>query len=96
MLAAAPLRAAQVRAQRHVLQHGHGGLHVDVLEGAADAAAGDGLRRAARDALAPEGDLAGGGGQHARHQVEDRALAGTVGADQRDDLAGVERRSSHR
>ena len=35
-------------------------------------------------------DGAAGGGQHAGDQVEGRALAGAVGADQRDDLAGLD------
>ena len=58
MLEDGALGAAQMRAERHVLQHAHVGQHIDVLEGAADAAARDDLRGPAGDALALEVDLA--------------------------------------
>jgi hypothetical protein len=34
---------------------------------------------------------AGAGGQHAADQIEQRRLAGAIGADQRDDLIGMHR-----
>ena len=80
--------AAQMRAERDVLEHGHVGHQLDVLEGARDAAA---RRRPAAAApstlLAEHRDVAAGRRQHAGDQVEGRALAGAVRADQPDDLA---------
>src|SRR4029453_19651235 len=46
-------------------------------------------RRMSGDVGALEHEAACGGGEHARHQVEHRALAGTIWPDQRDDLAGT-------
>ena len=82
--------AAQMRADRDVLQHGHVGHQLDVLEGPGDAELCHLLRRRVVDLLAEHRDRAAGGGQHAGDQVEGRALAGAVGADQRDDLAGLD------
>ncbi len=48
-----PLVPAQVGAQGHVLEHAHVGLHIDMLEGARDAAAGHELRRRARRCARP-------------------------------------------
>ena len=79
----------QMRADRHVFQHGHVGYQLDVLEGARNAEADDLLRRRIVDMLAEEGDGAAGRGQHARDQVEGRALAGAVGADQCHDFSGL-------
>ena len=50
--------AAQVRAQRHVVEHGHPRHELHVLERAADAAACDRVRLAAGDRLAAEDDVA--------------------------------------
>ena len=85
--------AAQMRAERDVLEHGHVGDQLDVLERARDAAPDDALRRRLLDPLPLRRDLAAVGGQHAGDQVEHRALAGAVRTDQRDDLgrADVER-----
>jgi hypothetical protein len=60
-----------------------------VLEGAAHAHAGDLARGVAGHRLAEEAHLARGRRIHARDLVEHRALAGAVGADQREDLAGL-------
>ena len=57
------------------------------LEGAADAAIDDAVRRAARDLVALEADRARGRRQRAGEHVEDRALARAVRADQAEDLA---------
>ena len=70
-----------------VLEHGHVRPQMDVLEGAGDAARGDVARWQAGRSLAAELDLAARQRQHAGDQVEDRALAGAVRADQADDLA---------
>jgi hypothetical protein len=51
----------------------------------------DGLARAGgRYVLAAEGDLAGAR-QQARHGLQQRGLAGAIGAEQRHDLAGADR-----
>ncbi|MNI31721.1 hypothetical protein D3C73_856110 [compost metagenome] len=76
----------QVRAQRHVFQHGHARQQLHVLEGAADTQLGDLARRAVVDALAHERDLAARHRQHAADQVEGGALAGAVGANQAHDF----------
>src|SRR5262245_39070442 len=79
----------QVRTQRHVFEHAHIGKNVDVLECTANPATGNELRGAIRDALASELYLTRGWPQHTRHQIEYGALAGAVGADEADDLAGT-------
>src|SRR5882757_10124481 len=79
-----------MRPDRDVLQHGHVGHQLDVLEGAGDPKLDHLLGRCVGDLLAQHGDLAAGCGQHAGDQVEGGALAGAVRADQRDDLAGVD------
>ena len=81
---------AQMGADRDVLQHGHVGHQLDVLEGSGDAELDDLLRRRVVDLVAEHGDRAAGRCQHAGDQVEGRALAGAVGADQGDDLAGLD------
>src|SRR5205085_2752724 len=57
------------------------------LEGPADPAVDDGVRREARDLLALEPDRSRGGREGSGEHVEDRALARAVGPDQADDLA---------
>src|SRR5436190_10116655 len=57
------------------------------LEGAADAAIDDPVRRMSRDLMAGKIDRACCGHQRARQHVEDRALAGAVRADQAENLA---------
>jgi hypothetical protein len=49
------------------------------------------VRLLARDVHPLEQHRPGGGRQHARHQVDKRRLAGSVRADQADDLAASER-----
>ena len=77
-------------ADRDVLQHGHVGHQLDVLEGARDAELHHLLRRSVVDLVAEHRDGAAGRGQHAGDQVEGRALAGAVGPDQGHDLAGMD------
>ena len=76
-----------MRADRDVLQHGHVGHQLDMLEGSGDAELCHFLRRRVVDVAAEHGDGAAGSGEHAGDQVEGGALAGAVGADQGDDLA---------
>jgi hypothetical protein len=79
-----------VRADGDVLEHAHGRQQLHVLEGAAHAHAGDLARVVAGHRLAEEQHLARGRGVDARDLVEHRALARAVGADQREDLAGLD------
>ena len=74
-------RQQQVLQQRRVLEQ------LDVLEGAGDAQRGDAVRRHVGDVGAVEHQLAAGRLVDAAHQVEDRGLAGAVGADDGEDLA---------
>ena len=90
MLAERTGMAAQMRADRDVFQHRHVRHQLDVLERAGDAEFCHFLRWRVVDAPAEHGDLAAGLGEHAGDQVEGRALAGAVRADQRDDLAGLD------
>ena len=82
--AAAP---TQMRAEGDILQDAHAGQDVDMLKGAPNATARDELGGPPRNTLAPEFDLSRRRPQDARHQIEDGALAGAVGADEADDLA---------
>jgi hypothetical protein len=75
-----------VTAQQEILQHGGVLEQLDVLEGARDAPPGDLVRRHARDVLAGEDQPAAGRIVDARDEVEDRRLAGAVGADDREHL----------
>ena len=70
---------------QHVLDRGHVGEQPDVLEGAAHAQRGDLVGPAADQRLAAEGDLAGVGLVETGEDVEQRRLAGAVGADDRRD-----------
>src|SRR5919107_4670506 len=60
---------------------------LDVLEGAGDAERCDAVRGHVGDVGAVEYQLAAGRLVDAAHQVEDRGLAGPVGADDGEDLA---------
>ena len=82
--------AAQMRAQRHVVEHAHVTLDLDVLERAGEPEPGDMIGRRALDALTHERDRARRGVRDAGHEVEGRALAGAVRPDERDDLAAVD------
>ncbi len=80
----------QVRAQGHVLQHAALAQQAHVLEGAAQAQPGEVARGLAGHGLAHQAHGAAGGVVHAGDHVEEGALAGTVGADQRVHLAGLD------
>ena len=80
-----------VPADQQVAEHGRILEQFDVLEGAGDAEPGDAERRLLGDVLVLEVNPARGRGVDARDQVEDRALAGAVGADDRKDLALLDR-----
>ena len=70
-----------------VLECGHVLEEPDVLEGAADPALGDRVRRLPRQVLTGEDDLPLRRLVHAGDHVEERRLAGAVRADQADDRA---------
>ena len=80
-----------VPADQQICQHGRILEQFDVLEGAGDAEPGDVVSRLLGDVLVFEKDLAVRRRIDARDQVEDRALAGAVGADDREDLALLDR-----
>ena len=78
-------------ADQEIAQHGRILEQFDVLEGAGDAEAGNVVGRLLGDVLILEEDLARGRRIDPRDQVEDRTLAGAVGADDREDLALLHR-----
>src|SRR6202165_2183089 len=82
--------AAQMRADRDVFQHTHVRHQFDMLEGAGDAELCYFLWRRVVDFPAENRDRAARRGEHAGDQVEGRALAGAVGADQGDDFARLD------
>ena len=90
-----PARLPQPRAAlghgRDVLLDRHVREQLQILERAADAEPRDLPVRQADDGLAEPEHLAAVRHQLAGHQVEQRGLAGAVGADQRGDDAGAQR-----
>ena len=81
--------AAQVRAERDVLEHRHRGDHLHVLERARRRRAARSRATAAHRCARPSRrDLAARRRQHAGDEVEGGRLAGAVRADQAEDLAG--------
>ncbi|MGY3585120.1 hypothetical protein ACVIF9_003797 [Bradyrhizobium sp. USDA 4350] len=80
-----------VAADQQIAQHGRILEQLDVLEGARDAEPGNVVGRLLGDVLILEEDLARGRRIDPRDQVEDRALAGSVGPDDREDLALLDR-----
>src|SRR5450759_2446882 len=76
-----------VLANHRVLKHRHVGEQVNGLEGPSYTQPGDLVGSASDDALAPKDDVARIQRIKARDHVEDSALAGAVGADDRNDLA---------
>ena len=77
---------AQHQAEGHVLEHGEPGVGAVALEDHAPVGAG------ARDGLAAQQGLAGGGREEAGHDVEDRALAAARGAQEHPELAACRAR----
>src|SRR5262249_20819745 len=78
------------RAGRDVFEHRHLGKGLHDLERARDAALGRLVRLLAGHVAAAKAHPAGAWAQHAGHEIDERRLAGAVGADQADDLAGRE------
>ena len=73
------------------LERGHGGEKLVDLEGAYEAELDAAVTRGGGDVVAAEHDLAGGRGQDASQEIDQRGLAGTVRSDQRLAGAGLER-----
>ena len=89
-LAAGSRRCWPVAPTRMFSMHGQPGEHLGQLEGAHHAAAGHPVGRDALEALAVERPVALVGPVEAGQQVEERGLAGTVGADQAGDHAALD------
>src|SRR6185295_10958309 len=83
--------AAQGGADRDVFEHAHRGAELHVLERARYAAPDDAARGFAVDARAAEAHLARAHRQHPGDQVEHRALARAVRADETQDFTGTDR-----
>ena len=79
--------AEGVRADEHVLEHGHRAEQVDVLERARDPALDDAVGGVRSSDVAVELELARVGVVEPRDDVERRRLAGAVRADQTGDRA---------
>ncbi len=88
--AAAKRTRSGVRADEHVVEHGHRAEQLDVLERARDPAPHDAVRRRTQKALAGEAHAAGVGLVEPGDHVEEGGLAGAVRADQPDDLPRVD------
>ena len=69
-------------AKRHILQHGHVGQQLHVLERPFEAQTGDLSGPFPIDLLAQKSNRSGCRGQHTGDQVEHRAFARPVGSDQ--------------
>ena len=85
--AAAGVGGACQPAEVQVLRHRHAGEQPAALRHVADAATRHVGRREAGDVLPLEDDAAGGGGNEAGDGLEQGGFAGTVAAEQGDDLA---------
>ena len=79
---------ARLHGQRDVLQRREARQHVRDLEGARQPQMGAGGHRQMRDVATVEDDAAGVGGERAGDLVDERGLAGAVGADDGVRLAG--------
>ena len=82
-----PVAHVGVAAEHEVVEHGQVGEQLDVLERARHAQAGDLVRLLADQVVAVEGHAAFLRLVDARQHVEDRGLAGAIGADDREELA---------
>ena len=80
-----------VAADQEVREHGGIFEQLDILEGAGDAEPGNAVGRLLRDVLILKEDLSRGRAVNPRDQVEDRAFAGAIGPDDRQDLALLHR-----
>ena len=83
--------APHMRAERDILDHAHRLDQLHMLEGAGNAAFGDVAQLDMRQRFAPERNRTGIVGQYAGQQVERRALARAVRADQAENAAGGRR-----
>src|ERR687895_634442 len=88
--AAQPREAGAPDGDQQVLEHRHAGEDAAQLEAAPDPGPGDPVGRLAGDVLAAVAGPPGVRPDHARDAVEERRLAGAVGADQRVHLAVLE------
>jgi hypothetical protein len=77
----------QVAAEEQVVEHGEVFEQLDVLEGPGQAGPGDAVRLQPGQVAAVEADAALLGPVQARQAVEQRGLAGAVGADDGEQLA---------
>src|SRR5512134_949960 len=84
-----PRAGAAMAAHHHVLLHRHGAEETDVLEGTADAPAGNGVGGKAGGRLPVEDHRPFRGREEGGDHVEEGRLAGAVRADHPHDLAGV-------
>src|SRR5215472_4556740 len=78
---------ARVGADEHVVERGEPAEHLRILEGPRDAEPRHRVRSTGQEIVSVEPDPPGEGTVEPRHDVEDRCLAGAVGADHREDLA---------
>jgi hypothetical protein len=83
-----PVADVDVAAEQQVVQDGEVLEQLDVLEGAGDARAGDAVGLLANQLAAEEADGAPLRPVQARQAVEQRGLAGAVGPDDGEQLAG--------
>ena len=79
--------AARMRADEDVVDHRQVPEQGEVLKRAADADAGNAVRRAPQDAASLEEDVAGGRRVEPAQAVEERRLAGSVRADEAENLS---------
>src|SRR4029077_17097713 len=83
--------AMGVPADADIVEHALRGEEREVLESSADADLGDAVGRPPEHRLALEQDFAALGGVEPADTVEQRRLAGAIGADEAEDLALFER-----
>ncbi len=83
-----PLRVRQWPPTRTFCAHRHGAEQAEILEGAADAERGDAVARRLEQRAPLEADRAAVEAIEPGQAVEQRRLAGAVGPDQAEDLAG--------
>ena len=81
----------EMAAKEQIVHRAHVSEKLDVLEGAGNAGGGDAVRLAPDQFEAVDTDAAGLRAVEAGYAVEDRGLAGAVGADQGQDLPRGER-----
>src|SRR5579864_7436370 len=79
-----------MRADRDVFQNRHVGNQLYVLKRSSHAKLRHLLRLGAIERSAQNGDSAAAASEHARDEIEGRALAGAVRTDQRNDFASID------